>query len=220
MSNDKSDIDEGHISSVTTTAAKAIGGSFVDALVTSAGKVAAEVTIEIISAFGRKSVSYYINRNQEEVNSKILEFEQQSGKKIPPFMVIGLGRCGSHITSILAEIVGSAFEFPKGENTNDDIKSEEVERKSAGGWLSLFNRRKITDPNSQAILIEPLMIVGDVDETTFGDISRLLDNNKSVQRNGMFRVDYRPLAWGGVGNIPIFAEFLTRGLTSQQMSLT
>jgi len=76
--------------------------------------------------------------------------------------------------------------------------------------MSSFFRSKEGEP--PALRFEPIVLVGDIDETSFDDVGGLLEQGgipKYVQE-GFPQLNYSPLAEGGVGHVPIFAEFLTK----------
>ena len=91
-------------------------------------------------------------------------------------MVIGLGRCGSHITGTLAEIVAGAAQS---QNRQEDGSQQTEPKKPLpfAGFARIFTKRSMSFSNANILAVEPVMIVGDVDETTYGDISKSLEHS-------------------------------------------
>ncbi len=151
----------------------------------------------LISRYGKRIIEYSFRKDIQKVL-----VEPQEDKGVPPFVVIGLGRCGCHVCAELSEII--AFNKPAAKG-----KANYNQRFS---WMSSFFGSKDGDP--PALRFDPIVLVGDIDETSFDDVGGLLEQGgvpKYVQE-GILQLNYRPLAEGGVGHIPIFAEFLTKAL--------
>jgi len=151
----------------------------------------------LVSRYGKKVIEYSFGHEIQEAQVKPKE-----DKGVPPFVVIGLGRCGCHVSAELSEII--AFNEPptKGK-ANNNLRFS---------WMSSFFRSK--DGEQPALRFEPIVLVGDIDETSFDDVGGLLEQGgvpKYVQK-GILQLNFRPLAEGGVGHVPIFAEFLTKAL--------
>ena len=151
----------------------------------------------LVSRYGKKIIEYSFRREIQEAQIK-----PEDDKGVPPFVVVGLGRCGCHVSAELSEII--AFNDPSAKG-----KAHDGQRFS---WMSSFFNPKNGEP--PALRFEPIVLVGDIDETSFDDVGGLLQQGgvpKYVQE-GFLQLKYSPLAEGGVGHVPIFAEFLTRAL--------
>ena len=151
----------------------------------------------LVSRYGKKVVEYSFRDEIQEDQVKPRE-----DKGVPPFVVLGLGRCGCHVSAELSEIIAFNEPSTKGKANHNPRFS----------WMSSFFRSKDGEP--PALRFEPIVLVGDIDETSFDDVGGLLEQGgvpKYVQE-GFLQLNYRPLAEGGVGHVPIFAEFLTKAL--------
>jgi hypothetical protein len=151
----------------------------------------------LVSRYGKKVIEYSFRREIQEAQIK-----PQDDKGVPPFVVVGLGRCGCHVSAELSEII--AFNEPSTKG-----KAHSSQRFS---WMSSFFSSKDGEP--PALRFEPIVLVGDIDETSFDDVGGLLQQGgvpRYVQE-GFLQLNYSPLAEGGVGHVPIFAEFLTKAL--------
>lgn len=151
----------------------------------------------LVSRYGKKVIEYSFRHEIQEPQVK-----PKQDKGVPPFVVVGLGRCGCHVSAELSEII--AFNEPPAKGkANTHLRLS---------WMSSFFRSKDGEP--PALRFEPIVLVGDIDETSFDDVGGLLEQGgvpKYVQE-GFLHLNYSPLAEGGVGHVPIFAEFLTKAL--------
>lgn len=163
-----------------------------------AGAIGTELT-KITSVYGKQHFSYWINEQKPDLPGQ--EQGRLEQKNEPPFAVIGMGRCGCHVTTALAQMVTVATGRRKPSGDGDS------------SW-NLVSRLFRPDSVAGVLRLEPIMLVGDIDETTYEDIDGLL--NEPGEGPGVadriLRFGYRPLAVGGAGHVPLFAEYLTRGL--------
>ena len=183
---------------------ESLGETFAKATLEAAGEAiggpAGKAAVKIVSVLGKRIITYYFDDTEPDQGS------------LPPgvvspdtstFAVIGLGRCGSRVTAQLARMIAEA----KGTT----IPAKAANESSFVGSI----RQMLQKPKkSETLRLEPVMVIGDVNEATFAEVDGLLGNSPSVQQvlDSIMKIDYRPLARGGCGNIPIFGEFLTRGL--------
>jgi hypothetical protein len=156
--------------------------------------------IKLTSHHGKKLFEYYINLEEDRSNELVnnaLECTES-----PPFLVVGLGRCGCHVTAELAEIIAANVAG------SEEHAQKNLERNRR--MLDLFRSGK----SSPVLKFEPIMLIGDIDETTFQDVDGLFKKGGVPDeiRTKLLRLNYNPLAEGGVGHVPLFAEFITRGL--------
>lgn len=157
----------------------------------------------LVSRYGKRLIEYHLP--DALPNLFILEKSNKSGQEpdIPPFLVVGLGRCGCHVTAELAEHLAFATALSRAA----------VQPKSTVTSLAKlfpFNNR-----NSPPIFnFEPILVIGDIDETAFADVDGMLNTGgvSDETKERLFRLTYHPLATGGAGHVPLFAEFLTRSL--------
>jgi hypothetical protein len=132
------------------------------------------------------------------------ESPRELNGKHPPFSIIGLGRCGTHVTAQVARMV------------LDTLSTRDAdERKQSSPLARLFGAK--SDPQ---FTLEPLMIVGDLDPTTLREIRGLIavgkDGASTPEGEQTFKrilkIGYDPLSVSGAGHLPIVAEFITRCL--------
>lgn len=155
---------------------------------------------KLISHYRKKLFEYHLNLDTSEVS--VSSETGKSSEESPPFLVVGLGRCGCHVTAELAEIIAS-YSARVDENIHKD-------REKSKKMLGLFRPGK----SSPILKFEPQMLVGDIDETAFQDVDGLLKKGGVPEEisQRLLKLNYNPLAEGGVGHVPMFAEFITRGL--------
>jgi hypothetical protein len=79
------------------------------------------------------------------------------------------------------------------------------------GLLGMLSRG---NGHADVFAMRPMLVVGDIDETTIKDIFGLLrkEGDEGAVSDRILQIDYKPLALGGAGNVPLYAEFFTRGL--------
>jgi hypothetical protein len=158
----------------------------------------------VLSRTGKKIFSIWLEKNSPSAANTDNQFKLPSGQ-FPPFAIVGLGRCGTHITAHVARMVIDSL------NRNPN-----TERERARFLFRLFGRAQV-DPK---FTIEPLMMVGDLDPTTLEEIRGLIAISKDGQidedRDGFFRrilkIGYDPLSVSGAGHLPIVGQFITRCL--------
>jgi hypothetical protein len=164
------------------------------------GGAAASIAVQIVSRHGKRLITYWVNRNSQEVMNSLSTLGAEQGKPLPPFAVIGLGRCGSHVTAALAHMVAMTSQSgreqePKKKAPPENIVGRLFRSKSTFGVLA----------------IEPVMVVGDIDETTFSDVKGFLQESSGELAQRILRIDYQPLAVGGAGNVPCLPNSLHEG---------
>ena len=157
--------------------------------------------IKLISHYDKELFEYYLNLSEDKI--PVTSETEKTSEESPPFLVIGLGRCGCHVTAELAEIIAS--------NSASANEIAQKEREKGRKMLDLFRSGK----SAPVLKFEPLMLVGDIDETAFQDVDGLLKKGgvpEEITKKRLLKLNYNPLAEGGVGHVPLFAEFITRGL--------
>jgi hypothetical protein len=157
-------------------------------------------TRKLISHYNKQLFEYYLNLNNNDV--ELAPELDSNSEESPPFLVVGLGRCGCHVTAELAEIIAS--------NSARTDENGAKEREKGRKMLDLFRSGK----SAPVLKFEPVLLVGDIDETAFQDVDGLLKKGGVPEEivKKLLRLNYNPLAEGGVGHVPLFAEFITRGM--------
>jgi len=155
---------------------------------------------KLVSRYGKPLVSYYLGSDDDHTP---LPADQDSpdDRGVPPFVVVGLGRCGCHVSAELAEIM--ALNRPGG--------AAHRKHTDKSRWMSQFFGQRGETPVLQ---FEPIMLIGDIDETAFVDVDGLMREGgvPADMRQDFLKLNYQALAEGGVGHVPVFAEFVTKGL--------
>ena len=161
--------------------------------------------VRFISRYGKKLFNYHVNLAENQFDK--FPSKENNPEKSPPFLVIGLGRCGCHITADLAQIIASFS--PKRET----IVGENQEKNK-----NIFNKdlRELFRPSksSPVLKFQPIMLIGDIDETAFQDVDGLLEHGGVTDevKTRLIQLNYKPIAEGGAGHVPLFSEFLTKGI--------
>ncbi len=157
-------------------------------------------SIKLISHYDKELFEYYLNLSEDEI--LVSSPTEKTSEESPPFLVVGLGRCGCHVTAELAEIIAS--------NSASANEIAQKDREKGRKMLDLFR----SGTSAPVLKFEPLMLVGDIDETAFQDVDGLLKKGGVPEEitKRLLKLNYNPLAEGGVGHVPLFAEFITRGL--------
>ena len=155
----------------------------------------------LVSLYGEPLINYCIEPEEMAERPKEPEEKLPYDKGVPPFVVVGLGRCGCHVA---AEFAGMAAANRPG--------GVPIARNQRGTWVTnFFGTRQGLLP---ALQFEPIMLIGDIDETTFADVEGLMRQGGVPRdiREDFLKLHYQPLAEGGVGHVPVFAEFVSKGL--------
>ncbi len=153
-----------------------------------------------ISRYGKRVFAYYIDKNK----GRSLEVPQKSkntqNNESHEFLVVGLGHCGCYVTATLAQIISDAV--ARNKETASKSNQSNILRFFSGGTDSPF------------LVFDPMLLVGDVDGAIFREIDGYLKkaNVPESRIDHILKLSYKPLAEGGAGHVPIFADFLTRGL--------
>ncbi|WP_377307027.1 FtsZ/tubulin family protein [Planctobacterium marinum] len=142
--------------------------------------------------------------NDSESETKLQSF--------PSVCLIGLGRCGSNIALEVASLVHNARNFYMNEFNVELKKAKESDNKPVK-WLQ--KNLKLNSKNSAqpVFLIEPLVMLGDLDKDIDG---RIRFSSKGAESN--FLDEYRKLKImdlsevhaGGAGNAPILGQYLAK----------
>lgn len=177
--------------------------SGVQAGLDSAGKVLGEAAghaiVTIASEFGKTLISYW-HRNLEggPVERAQSVEDADLANQLPPYAIVGIGRCGTHVS---AELAGMLLDGNEGGPTLQQ-------------GIQSFARRIFGRAGGPPLRVpNPMLVVGDIDETTFEDLDKILAPEKERKGlSGFRKLHYKPLAHGGAGHVPAFGEFLTRGL--------
>jgi hypothetical protein len=115
-----------------------------------------------------------------------------------------MGRCGCHVAAELAAI---SFE-------HRSVSPTGVRRKSKRFFQNLNVLRIRKKDRDVTFGFNPLFFLGDYDGSSFGEITGLMERSGVPPQiiDGVIRLSFDPVATGGVGNVPVLADFLTKAL--------
>jgi hypothetical protein len=164
-----------------------------------------KISAVIVSRYGKKPLQYFLPPHVEDSNQEDGLLEQ------PNFAVIGMGRCGSNVAMALHEMV-----FKDAVPTKQSAATDSRAMEALAAWVRKLRSR---DDGRRSLSFKPVMLVGDTDATTFGDIAGLIGQQKesatgATESAPILKLSYFPLANAGVGNNPIISQYFTRALLS------
>ncbi len=141
--------------------------------------------------------------------------EDESERKTPNFpsvCLIGLGRCGSNIALDVASLVHSARNYYLNE-FHSEIKKTKEQEGSSIKWIKRSFKIQQKKANRPVFLIEPLVMLGDLDKDIEGRIrfsSQSFDKNFLSQYSKLKIMDLSEIHAGGSGNAPILGQYLAK----------
>ena len=147
--------------------------------------------------------------------------QEESSKKSQPFpsvCLIGLGRCGSNIALDVAALVHSARNYYLNEFHNEMEKTKEREASSLR-WIKRSLKLESKKPTKPVFLIEPLVMLGDLDKDIEGRIrfsSQSYDKNFLDDYSKLKVMDLSEVHAGGAGNAPILGQYLAKMILNKE----
>jgi hypothetical protein len=140
------------------------------------------------------------------------EPENRSDQQFPSVCLIGLGRCGSNIALDVAELVYNARTFYLNQLNNDD-RLRDDKGYSPARWIR-NNLRLVQNKSSKPVfLVEPLVMLGDLDK----DIAGRIRFSRKGEKSGFIKdytkmkiMDLSEVHAGGAGNAPILGQYLAK----------
>jgi len=147
--------------------------------------------------------------------------EEELAKKSQPFpsvCLIGLGRCGSNIALDVASLVHSARNYYLNEFHNEMKKAKELEGSSLK-WIKRSFKLQDKKSNKPVFLIEPLVMLGDLDKDIEGRIrfsSQSYDKNFLEDYSKLKVMDLSEVHAGGAGNAPILGQYLAKMILNKE----
>lgn len=139
-------------------------------------------------------------------------------QQFPSVCLIGLGRCGSNIALDVAELVYNARTFYLNEFNNDDRASSDNSYNPAR-WIR-NNLRLVQAKSAKPVfLVEPLVMLGDLDK----DIAGRIRFSRKGEKSGFLRdyskmkiMDLSEVHAGGAGNAPILGQYLAKIILNKE----
>ena len=147
--------------------------------------------------------------------------EETGDKKSQPFpsvCLIGLGRCGSNIALDVASLVHSARNYYLNEFHSEMQKAKEREGSSIK-WIKRSLKIQDKKSNKPVFLIEPLVMLGDLDKDIEGRIkfsSQSYDKNFLAEYSKLKIMDLSEVHAGGAGNAPILGQYLAKMILNKE----
>lgn len=146
------------------------------------------------------------------------EVNAQKQQHFPSVCLIGLGRCGSNIALDVASLVYSARNFYLNEFNSQEKQNKEQEYRPMR-WIKRSLNLKAANALKPVFLIEPLVMLGDLDKDIEG---RIRFSNKS-ESSGFLRdytkmkiMDLSEVHAGGAGNAPILGQYLAKIILNKE----
>jgi hypothetical protein len=152
-------------------------------------------------------------RDEVYPNEYSQDEENTSRPNFPSVCLIGLGRCGSNIALDVASLVHNARNYYLSEFQEEQSKKKEKAGAQPLKWiqrsLKIQNKRSV----KPLFLIEPLVMLGDLDKDIAGRIrfsSKGFENNFLNEYNKLKIMDLSEVHAGGSGNAPILGQYLAK----------
>ena len=159
-----------------------------------------------------RSDVYQLNNSTEDESPKLPNF--------PSVCLIGLGRCGSNIAVDVASLVYRARNFYLNEFHHEQKVANEKESKPVK-WIQRNLNIKNEAPVKPVFLIEPLVMLGDLDKDIEGRIrfsTQGASSNFLRDYNKLKIMDLSEVHAGGAGNAPILGQYLAKIILNKQTS--
>ena len=173
--------------------------------------------------FTEKNISRILS-NLEQLRNEIYpmpvvaEGQPKEEQKFSSVCLIGLGRCGSNIALDVAALVHSAKKYYLAE-FNQEEKAEKETKKQPLKWIKRglsLQEEKIEKP---VFLVEPLVMLGDLDKDIAGRIrfsTKNYDKNFLNAYTKIKTMDLSEVHAGGAGNAPILGQYLAKMILNKE----
>ncbi|WP_156634177.1 hypothetical protein [Methylobacterium sp. Leaf113] len=174
--------------------------------------------------------TYAIEKSLDIVIPKLYEFATQVSQEensphqdlaasLPSVCLVGLGRCGSNIAVGVSSMVFAAKQKAEDPTTNEEGLGMPVERQKQ--QLSYFHKiiSNFQDkPGNKGglFLIEPIVIVGDLDKDTKSRIKSTNLPSSLGHYKRLVVLDLEEVHGGGAGNVPIIGQYIGAMALSRQ----
>ncbi|MEE2025230.1 hypothetical protein [Alkalimonas mucilaginosa] len=187
---------------------------------------ASSVARQPVVSFGGERYMYFTERDLNRILANLDALRQtvfpNSGveheisaprqQHFPSVCLIGLGRCGSNIALDVASLVYNARNFYLNEFNNEEKQNREQEYRPMR-WIKRSLHLKQSNALKPVFLIEPLVMLGDLDKDIEG---RIRFSNKG-ESSGFLHdytkmkiMDLSEVHAGGAGNAPILGQYLAK----------
>ena len=140
--------------------------------------------------------------------------EDQINAQFPSVCLVGLGRCGSNVSLDLANLVYNARNYYLNDFQKSEASAKQQQKSSsATRWIKRnigFNK---THDKRAAFLIEPFVILGDLDQDIDGRVRYSYMDEKDSLVDGYSKMkimDLSEVHAGGSGNAPVLGQYLAK----------
>jgi hypothetical protein len=158
-------------------------------------------------------------RNEVYPHEYSQDDEEAVRPNFPSVCLIGLGRCGSNIALDVASLVHNARNYYLTEFKNEQKKKKEKSSPQPLKWI----QRSLKIPTKRNVkplfLIEPLVMLGDLDKDIAGRIrfsSKGFENNFLNEYSKLKIMDLSEVHAGGSGNAPILGQYLAKMILNKE----
>jgi len=138
--------------------------------------------------------------------------EEQAQAQFPSVCLVGLGRCGSNVSLDLANLVYNARNYYLNDFQKSDV-SKKHKPSAASRWIKKsLGIQKHYDKRA-AFLIEPFVILGDLDQDIDGRVRYSYMDGKNSLLDGYSKMkimDLSEVHAGGSGNAPVLGQYLAK----------
>ena len=140
--------------------------------------------------------------------------EDQINAQFPSVCLVGLGRCGSNVSLDLANLVYNARNYYLNDFQKSEASAKQQQKSSsATRWIKRnigFNK---AHDKRAAFLIEPFVILGDLDQDIDGRVRYSYMDEKDSLVDGYSKMkimDLSEVHAGGSGNAPVLGQYLAK----------
>ncbi len=136
----------------------------------------------------------------------------------PSVCLIGLGRCGSNIALEVATLVYKARSYYLNEFNNQEKQKADSEGRPLR-WIRQRLHLDNTDKLKPIFLIEPIVMLGDLDKDIAGRIrySSQTEDGKFLENYTKMKImDLSEVHAGGAGNAPILGQYLGKIILNKE----
>lgn len=138
--------------------------------------------------------------------------EDQAQAQFPSVCLVGLGRCGSNISLDLANLVYNARNYYINDFQKSDVNKKH-KPSAASRWIKKSLGIQQSYDKRAAFLIEPFVILGDLDQDIDGRVRYSYMDGKNSLLDGYSKMkimDLSEVHAGGSGNAPVLGQYLAK----------
>jgi len=168
---------------------------------------------------------YFVEDDTQRVLENLLELknqiypihdkftqQDQAQAQFPSVCLVGLGRCGSNISLDLANLVYNARNYYLNDFQKSDAKHK-TKSSAATKWIKKSIGFSKPYDKRAAFLIEPFVILGDLDQDIDGRVRYSYMDEKNCLLDGYSKMkimDLSEVHAGGSGNAPVLGQYLAK----------